>query len=129
MPLSSWQGRGTVLVDDDDEGAREILVETLARAGFEVLSAADGREAVESFRAHADAIRLVLLDRTMPGASGEEALDEIRASSPEVPILLVSGYSRESAGPQLERDERIVFLQKPFLPEALVDKVRGLLSG
>jgi PAS domain S-box-containing protein len=126
---TSWQARGTVLVADDDEGVREILVETLARAGFEVLSAADGHEAVETFRAHADAIDLVLLDRTMPGASGEEALDEIRASSPDVPIVLVSGYSRESAGARLERDERIAFLQKPFLPEALVEKVRELLSG
>jgi len=124
-----WEARGTVLVADDDEGALEVLEEVLARAGFRVLSAADGHQAVETFRQHADDIRLVLLDRTMPGASGEEALDAIRRISSRVPVLLVSGYSRESAQGQLEEDEHCAFLQKPFLPETLLEKVRELLGG
>jgi two-component system cell cycle sensor histidine kinase/response regulator CckA len=124
-----WMSSGTVLVADDDEGARAILCETLARAGFRVLVASDGREAVDTFRRHADAICLVLLDRTMPGTSGEEALDAIRRLSPQVPIVLVSGYSRETAASQLAHDEHSAFLQKPFLPETLLEKVRELLSG
>jgi two-component system cell cycle sensor histidine kinase/response regulator CckA len=127
--LDAWESSGTVLVADDDDGARAILQETLARAGFRVLEAGDGREAVETFRRHADAIRLVLLDRTMPVASGEEALDAIRRISPQVPIVLVSGYSRESAASQLANDEHSAFLQKPFPPETLIEKVRDLLSG
>jgi CheY-like chemotaxis protein len=123
-----WEAHGTVLVADDDEGAREVLEEVLARAGFQVLSAADGHQAVETFRQHAEEIRLVLLDRTMPGASGEEALDAIRRISSGVPVLLVSGYSRESAQGQLEEDGHCAFLQKPFLPETLLDKVRELLA-
>jgi CheY-like chemotaxis protein len=94
-----------------------------------VLVAADGRQAVETFRLHAEDIRLVLLDRTMPGASGEEALDAIRRISSRVPVLLVSGYSRESAQGQLEDDAHCAFLQKPFLPETLLEKVRELIAG
>ncbi len=120
---------GTLLVADDDEGAREIMCETLSRAGFEVLQAGDGGEAVACFRAHADRIGIVLLDRTMPGTSGEEALDEIRRIRPDVPILLVSGYSRERAGAGVADEPRSGFLQKPFLPETLVERVRELLPA
>jgi DNA-binding NtrC family response regulator len=128
-PAAEWRASGTALVADDDEGAREILSETLSRAGFDVLCAVDGREAMEIFRTHADAIRVVLLDCTMPGASGEETLDGIRRIRPEVPVLLVSGYSRESAAPELELAAGCAFLQKPFLPEDLIEAVRQLLPG
>jgi len=119
---------GLVLVADDDDGAREIQQEILTRAGFQVLTARDGGEAVECFRAHADSIRLVLLDRTMPGISGEESLDAIRGISAQVPIVLVSGYSRETAPARLEEDALCAFLQKPFLPETLLGKVAELLA-
>ncbi len=120
---------GTVLVADDDEGAREIMCETLSRAGLEVMRAGDGAEAVSRFRDHADRIGLVLLDRTMPGTSGEEALDEIRRIRPDVPVLLVSGYSRERAIAGITDEPGCGFLQKPFLPETLVEKVAELLSA
>jgi CheY-like chemotaxis protein len=104
------------------------MCDTLSRSGLQVITARDGREAVEAFRAHADAIRLVLLDRTMPGASGEEALDEIRRIRPDVPVVLVSGYSRESALAQAAEQPGCSVLQKPFLPETLLDEVRKLLG-
>lgn len=119
--------RGAVLVADDDEGARDLLTETLERAGLKVFAVGDGRQAVETFRAHIDEIRLVLLDRTMPVSTGEEALDAIRAIS-DVPVLLVSGYSEETSVPRFAGRSLSGFLQKPFLPETLIAKVRQILD-
>jgi two-component system cell cycle sensor histidine kinase/response regulator CckA len=127
-PLAGWRGSGTILVADDDEGARELLSETLVRAGFTVLCASDGGEAAETFRRRADEIRLVLLDRTMPGASGDEALAAIHAVRADVPVVLVSGYSRESASELLASDRAAGFLQKPFLPDDLVRRIREILG-
>ena len=83
--------------------------------------------AVERFRARAAAVRLVVLDRTMPGASGSEVLDAIRSTCPEVPILLVSGYCDGAPAEAGRRPS--AFLEKPFLPDALLGRVRGMLDG
>jgi DNA-binding response OmpR family regulator len=103
------------------------VAETLERAGLRVLRAADGSGAAAAFRENAAAVRLVVLDLTMPGAAGEEALDEIRGLRAEVPILLVSGYSVESSEERLAGRRVDGFLQKPFLPETLLERVRELL--
>jgi PAS domain S-box-containing protein len=120
--------RGMVLVADDDDGARELLTETLERAGMHVLAAGDGIEAVNLFRAHANEIRLVLLDRTMPGASGEETFGAVRTIRPDVPVLLVSGYADEDSPQRRTEADVTGFLQKPFLPEILLERVRGILD-
>ncbi len=83
---------------------------------------------MEIFREHADAIGVVVLDRTMPGASGEEAFEEIRSLRPDARIILMSGYSRESTARRFSGTPFVGFLQKPFLPETLVDRVRQLLE-
>ena len=125
---SDWIPSGKLLVADDDEGARDLLAVTLGRAGFEVIEATDGISAVESFRSDPGAIRLVLLDRTMPGGTGEDAFDEIRRIRPDVPILLVSGYSQENIAERFTNAELDGFIQKPFIPARLVEKVRELLG-
>jgi len=126
--IEAWRGRGTVLVVDDDDGVRELTQETLERAGLDVLCARDGREAVAVTRDHADAIDLVLLDRTMPASSGEEVFDEIRRLRPDVPIVLVSGYSQESVRDQFAGRDLAGFLHKPFLSSGLLLKVREILE-
>jgi len=126
---SSWRASGTVLVADDDEGARELMAETLERAGLSVLRAEDGAQAAEIFREHADAIRLVVMDRTMPGGSSPEALEEIRRLRGDVPIFLVSGYSQENSAQRFADRGIDGFLQKPFLPETLLEKIRDLLGN
>jgi PAS domain S-box-containing protein len=130
-PLSSggWRASGTALVADDDEGARELMAETLERAGFNVLRASNGAQAVEILRQHADSIGLVVLDRTMPGENGAETLDEIRLTRSDVPVLLVSGYSQENSEQRFAGKHVDGFLQKPFLPETLLEKIRQLLEN
>ncbi|MDH3212347.1 MAG: response regulator, partial [Myxococcales bacterium] len=126
--IETWRSRGTVLVVDDDDGVMEMTHETLARAGLDVVCARNAREGVAAFRDRADEIRLVLLDRTMPGSSGEEVFDEIRRLGPEVPIVLVSGYSRNSVSDRFAGRDLAGFLQKPFLPDTLLLMVRKTLG-
>jgi PAS domain S-box-containing protein len=125
----SWRASGTVLVADDDEGACELMAETLGRTGLRVLRAHDGAQAAEIFREHADAIRLVVLDRTLSGESGAQALEDIRRIRRDVPVLLVSGYSQEDSAQRFAGEHGDGFLQKPFLPETLLEKVRDLLEN
>jgi two-component system cell cycle sensor histidine kinase/response regulator CckA len=123
-----WRGSGTILVVDDDEGVRELAEETLKRAGLSVLCASDGRTAVEVFHQHQDEIRAVLLDRTMPDISGEEAFDEIRRIRPDARIVLISGYSQERAMQDFANKDLAGFLQKPFLPQTLIEKIRAVFG-
>ena len=121
----AWHGRGQVLVVDDDEMLRRMLRTMLEGAGLEVLTASDGREAIETFRAHAKEISVILLDLTMPSMSGVEALAGLRAIRPDVRIILTSGYSEDDVGPGADD-----FLQKPFTQQMLFEKVRvGLEDG
>jgi DNA-binding NtrC family response regulator len=120
--------RALVLVIDDDEGIRDVTSECLRRAGFDVLSAHDGEHGVELFRAHADAVALVLLDRTMPGLSSEATREALRTLRPDVKVLLMSGYAGRQGPDHAEGGEVVGFLAKPFLPEELIDRVRAAVD-
>ena len=123
-----WRGSGTVLVVDDDEAVRELLGHVLPKCGLSVIMANDGREAVERFREHAPKITAVLLDLTMPGIGGLEAFVEMRKFRPDARIILSSGYSELDVAAHFEGQEIDGFLQKPYEPEALIQKLRELLE-
>jgi PAS domain S-box-containing protein len=124
------RGQGTVLVADDDPGVLEVTSETLSRAGFDVVTASDGPAALARFREQADRIRVVLLDLQMPGASGEEIHAALRRLRPDARIILVSGYAQERVDARLaQAPDRTAFLQKPFLPSTLLERVRALLDA
>ena len=124
----TWRGKGTILIVDDDDGVIDLMRETLQRAGLSVLTAMDGQAGIQAFSQHADKIDLVLLDRTMPTTSGEDACLAMREIRPDVPIVLVSGYSEERAAEHFQGPDLAGFLQKPFLPEELIDRVRSALE-
>ena len=83
--------RGTALVVDDEPAIRDIARAALELAGYRVVEAADGVEAIETFRALADRVVLILIDLTMPRMGGADAVVELRRIDPEVPVLLTSG--------------------------------------
>jgi PAS domain S-box-containing protein len=124
----TWRGRGSVLLADDEEMVRTVTDTLLRRIGFEVILAKDGREAVARFQEHADAITLAMLDLTMPGLSGHEALAAIREIRPDVPILLCSGYeapvpeSGSGCGPG------VGFVHKPFTLDLLRERIAAVLE-
>ncbi len=119
---------GTVLVADDEEVVLAMARRILEGAGFEVLTARDGREAVDVFRRWGDGIAAVLLDLTMPRLSGEEALRLLRDVRPDIPVVLTSGYSESEIAVRFEGVPLEGFLQKPFRPHELIDRIRAALE-
>jgi PAS domain S-box-containing protein len=123
-----WRGSGTVLVVDDDEAVRELLGHLLPKSGLSVIMANDGKKAVERFREHASEIAAVLLDLTMPEMGGVEAFIEMRRIRPDARIILSSGYSVVDVAAHLEGQGVDGFLQKPYEPRALIQRLRELLE-
>ncbi len=124
-----WSGSGTVLVVDDEEAVRSLARTALEERGLRVLTAADGREAVDVFRRHAGEIDLVVLDMTMPGMGGEETFGELRRIRPDVRVILSSGYNEQEAVNRFAGKGLAGFLHKPYRPSELVERVRQLLEG
>jgi len=120
---------GLLLVVDDDEGAREVACLMLERAGFEVKCAVDGEQAIELFQAFADRIRGVVLDHTMPGISGAQVLDALRGIDPDVPVVLISGYTRERIADNVLGRRGVCFVSKPFDEQVLVAAMTQLINA
>jgi two-component system cell cycle sensor histidine kinase/response regulator CckA len=114
-----FRGSGSVLVVDDDETVRTVAKQMLRRSGFTVLTAANGREAVEKFAAARTEITLVLLDLTMPVLGGEEAFRAMRQMRPDVRVVLMSGYSSHELASRYGAEGLAGFVQKPFRLEEL----------
>jgi PAS domain S-box-containing protein len=119
VPLSDCTG-ATVLVVDDEASVRRVASEVLSRAGFQVTLAAEGEEALEIVRARTATFDAVLLDMTMPRLSGVETFRVLRELCPSLRVVLTSGYSEEDAAERFDSDGLAGFIQKPFLPQALV---------
>jgi PAS domain S-box-containing protein len=128
LPIEGWRASGTVLVIDDDEGVCELAEDVLRGAGMTVLTAADGHEGVKLFRLHADSIRVILLDRTMPSLSGTDTFEAIRALRSDAKIVLVSGHLEERVTGELTGRGLAGFLKKPFSPETLLARVRQVIE-
>jgi CheY-like chemotaxis protein len=121
-------GRGTVLVVDDEPVVREVTREMLSDLGYEVLTAGSGVEALEVYGERGPEIDVVVLDMIMPEMGGGEVYDALRTLSPEVRVLLSSGYSLDGQAAEiLERGVR-GFLQKPFRIEDLSRKIREAME-
>lgn len=101
-----------VLVVDDEPMVRKTTAILLRTEGHDVIEARDGDVAVRMFQKHSQSIDLVIIDATMPQMSGAEAIAELRRLVPEIPIILVSGYSEELATGSAR--DRVGFLQKPY---------------
>lgn len=125
VPSPSAGTRGTILVVDDDPFVRTVLRRALGGAGYRTLLAADGAEGVEVFEAHAGEIGLVVMDVDMPGISGFEAADRIRARSPGTNILLTSGHRVDPA--DIERHKLTGWLEKPYDMDRLLRTVEHAL--
>jgi signal transduction histidine kinase/CheY-like chemotaxis protein len=120
---------GCVLVADDDRRIRTLARTVLEQAGFEVLEASDGQEALDVYRQRSREIDLVLLDLTMPRMNGQEALRELRLIREDARIILSSGYPESDAVGRGVELASVVFLQKPWGPAALMESVRSALRS
>ena len=112
-----------VLIIDDEEIVREGMADTLTAANLRVLTAADGPTGLQQFHEHAQEIKLVLLDLSMPGMNGEEVFYQLQALHYNVPILLVSGYSKSELMERFVSKGLAGFIQKPYTAESLLQQV------
>ena len=127
-PTQDTGPSGKVLVVDDEPLVREVAKRTLERAGFEVVLAENGRQAVEIYSQRGARIALVLLDLSMPEMDGEQTLVELRRIDPGVQVLLSSGYDPSSSTRAPLGGRVASFLQKPYTAQALVAAVRRSIA-
>jgi CheY-like chemotaxis protein len=129
-PQASTMPSGTapsVLVVDDADLMRTLLDRVLTDAGYRVLLAASGEEAMEIWERERDTIALLLTDVAMPGMSGEELIAELRATRPDLRVICTSGYSDDILRERGSLPERVTFLEKPFSANDLCTTVGALL--
>jgi PAS domain S-box-containing protein len=122
-------GSETILLVEDEAGVRELTRGYLEMGGYKVIEAEDGYTALELAAMHAGPIHLLLTDVIMPGISGREVAERIRALRPEIKVLYMSGYTDQTVVQHGILDDDAVFLQKPFTMTTLSSKLRELLSA
>jgi PAS domain S-box-containing protein len=119
------KGTGTILLVDDEEMVLEVAEKLLKAIGYHVLTAREGREAIEVYKKHRETVDLVLLDIIMPHMKGGEVFDCLKEINPDIKVLLSSGYSIDGeAAKILERGGK-GFIQKPFDLERLSETIRN----
>jgi PAS domain S-box-containing protein len=126
VPVSG--GRETILVAEDEESVRNMIVHILKKVGYQVLSAKDGEEAIGLFEKHSAEIDLALLDVIMPKMGGQQVYERLRVIRPDIPIIFSTGYSRGILNSHTFPDERYNVIQKPVSPTALLRKIREVLD-
>src|SRR5262249_28502191 len=111
---------GTVLVADDEETVRTTSKRLIERAGFSVILATNGREAVEQYDAHAGDIVAIFLDLTMPVLGGDAALEVLMRRQPPPRVVLTSGFSEEETAARFIGKDLAGYLQKPYRAADLI---------
>jgi two-component system cell cycle sensor histidine kinase/response regulator CckA len=122
-------GTETILVVEDEEALRRIARRTLEAAGYTVLTAADGDEALAACAHHAGDLHLLLTDVVMPRMSGGALAKEIARSRPKLKVLFMSGYTDEAIVHHGVLEAGTHFLAKPFTAADLRRKVREVVDG
>ena len=119
----------SVLVVDDDDTVRRLMVRALKRAGYSVFGAEDAFVAQRLFDEHRESLALTVTDMQMPGMDGSQLAPELLARDPNMRVLFVSGEQKEELLRQglLSRDS--LFLRKPFTPKVFIESVRALIGA
>jgi two-component system, cell cycle sensor histidine kinase and response regulator CckA len=124
-----FRGHGLVLVADDQAAVRAVARNILERAGFRVMTAVDGREALQLYERHGREIRLVVLDMTMPHLDGEGCFLALRALNPDAKIVMTSGYSEQEVVAHFVGKGLAGFVQKPYKADLFLGTIRDILHG
>jgi two-component system cell cycle sensor histidine kinase/response regulator CckA len=117
-----------VLIVEDEEAVRTVTGRVLTGEGYEVLEAADGRQALDLMAQRSGRVDLVITDVAMPVLNGRELADRLRELRPNLPVLFMSGYTDDEMVRRGLIEPNKPFVSKPFTPEVLSAKVRLLLD-
>jgi two-component system cell cycle sensor histidine kinase/response regulator CckA len=121
--------RGLLLVVDDDPQMRQTCSTLLWRLGFKVMTAEDGGRGLDMAKEHGEALNLVLLDLTMPNMDGSQMLGALRAWRAQVPVILMSGFSRQDAVTRCRDQTPDGYLQKPFALDDMAREIERVLGS
>ncbi len=128
-PTSSYEGTGTVLLVDDEDGARLVGKKMLERCGFKVFLAGDGKEALEVYQERIGEIDYVILDLTMPRMDGVECLTRLREIRSDAQVIISSGYDEDEVSKRFPGNAVTGYLQKPFDLNALKNTLSRSFTG
>jgi len=128
LALNYQCGTETILLVDDEESLRTVVVDLLSQLGYRLLSAASGQEAIEVAREFADRIDLLLTDVVMDGLPGPELAEVLLQSRPEMKVVYISGFADGSIAPNCVLKPGTVLVQKPFTIRFLSAKLREVLD-
>jgi hypothetical protein len=123
------RGSETLLLVEDDDMVRHLVRETLQREGYTVRDAADPLEALRIMENYKGTIHLLITDVIMPQVSGTELALRVQQQRPDVKVLYISGYTDNAIVNSGLLQKEVAFLQKPFTPTALVEKVHDVLES
>lgn len=121
--------RETILIAEDDKSVRNLMKNTLENAGYKVISAGDGLDAIRKFKQSNNNIDLLISDAIMPKATGKELYDVAKKLRSDIKALFISGYSGDVIKKKGIDKKSVNFLAKPFIPGTLLNTVRKLLDS
>jgi CheY-like chemotaxis protein len=127
--LESQRGTETVLLVEDEAIVRNLVHDILKQAGYQILEAQHGAEALRVAIQHHGTIHLLLTDVVMPLMSGRDLARRLHEMRKETKVLFMSGYTDDVALRQGSLEPGTAFIQKPFTPDALSRKIRDVLDG
>lgn len=129
-------GTETILLAEDDSDVRRIIADVLKRAGYTVIAAGDGDEAVGEFNNNKDSVDFLLLDVMMPKKNGKAVYEEVSRMVPGIKVLFMSGYAAEKpeeregiSDKPLQLEEGTELLYKPLVPDEILKKIREMLDS
>ncbi|HSR05742.1 MAG TPA: response regulator [Bryobacteraceae bacterium] len=129
LPPKIGRGNETILLVEDDAALRALAQQVLTSAGYRVVTAEDGNAALRVSEQHNGPIHLLLTDVVMPKMGGKEIASRLAVPRPGMKVLFMSGYTGNALAQQGTLDETVGFIQKPWTPEGLCQKIRAVLSA
>lgn len=115
----------TILLADDEPVIVNMISDLLELYDYNVITAANGAEAVAKFNAHQDSIALCITDIKMPQLTGDQVVCQIRAAAPQMPFIIISGFFRDGT----PSDTNVVaHMEKPLQPDLLIQKVQQMIN-
>ena len=127
--MAALRGHETILLVEDEASLRRAVAESLRRLGYRLLEAANGREAIQLWQEHGQAVDLLFSDMVMPeGLTGLDLAEKLKGQKPELKVIISSGYNADMAGQGRPATGGIVYLQKPYPIEVLSKIIRDCLE-
>jgi two-component system cell cycle sensor histidine kinase/response regulator CckA len=122
------RGHGTILLVEDEAFLREVTCEILESAGYRVLKTRTAAEATSAFGRYKGIVKLLLTDVVLPGQNGRDLANELRAISPHLRTIFISGYPENAVTRHGIQEDGMFYLPKPFSLQSLTRKVRQVLE-